>query len=418
MTTQNPTKIKYPKDTSTDCWIPKFEEKNVDKEPSTYNFTIIHSHGLAKPYTYNLKRIQAAMKKQTGSIQTAFRVVHLKNSICKFMGLPFGSINIIFKGKIIQDKDNLFNVGIVDGARLHVILKTESRKDYELKEMNAQSSTKSSSNGTNAGKYLPADQRGQEKLPEPSPREKEYMRNNFGLSDKKLCMLIDTMFNNPILIQRYSENAMIQRLIDDPAIRNEKDEILQYSPFWKEILKEDERLDNILSGKDSEGLEKCKEFIKDTNNIKKVTSAVDASANSIRDLCKHIAEPQKFKNPVPKNSEGKFDLTLLKDQNRLNSNASTSAEWEIENDDANAMFDDNVDDMIYEDGDEQTKNNDANSTSNYIPNVRADLKIVWKHYKTQFEHMKDMGLENDAKILELLKEYKGDLNECLEEYYS
>lgn len=366
-----------------DMYIPKFAEKLVDPPAQTYSFTIINSHGAAIPFVYDLTKIKAHMMKQSGNIAAAFRVIHLKNSICKKLAIPYGSMNLIFKGKIITDKDNLFNVGIHEGARLHVILKTDSRKEYEQKEMNKDP------------KYLPEGERGQEKVPAPTPREQEYRKGNFGLSDIKMSMLVDTMMKNPILIQRYSENAMVQRLIDDNSIRKE---ITEISPYMANIRKNNSKLDAILNGNDPQGLSSCKEYISDTKNVRKLNQQIEKNKTLLQDLCNHIIEPDTH----PENP-----MLLLERQNQ-------GVEWEIsptgDDDNANAMFEG--------DGDEDMFASNATSDKDESPNVRADLKAIWKLYKRAYQHMKDMGLDDDTRILEQLKVHNGDLNEALDSYYS
>jgi len=394
-----------------DAAIPDFKDKvNVDGPALTYQFYLVVNHGPPEPWTYNLTRIIAAMVRNTGSPNTAFRIIHLKNSICKRLGVKFNTINLIYKNKILTDTENLFSTGIVDGARLHVIFKTDSRKFIEEEIMDK---------GPNSKKFLSQKERGKEKAPELSQREKAYQKGNFGLSDTKVSMLVNTMFDHPILTERYFENKLIYRILENHEMR---DTIKEESEYFQKVLDRDPKLNDMLYGEGSRAqkmtseIESARNFVAKKENIRNLTEDLNGSANNILKLCKHIQNPSKHSNPFP---SGKGSRSGRAGDGMLSTTSNTK-EWLgpnlNENDDGDAMFEaDSDDDNKLYDG--QTDMTDDDHHASFGLQVRADLKNVWQRYRDQYDYLKSMGLDDDQKILQVLKSVNGDLQAAINQLF-
>ena len=378
---------------SADAAIPDFKDTaNVDPPALTYKFYLMINHGPPEIWTYNLTRIIAAMVRNTGSPNTAFRIIHLKNSICKRLGVKFGTINLIYRNKILTDTENLFSVGIVDGARLHVLFKTDTRKIIEEQIMD---------DGPNASKFLSKKERGKESLPDFTKQQKAYQKGNFGLSDTKMTMLLNSMFDNPILIERCFENKLIHRILENHEMR---DTIKEENDFLRRALDKDPKLHEMLYGegsrdeKISEDLKNARNFVAEKENIKNLRDNLNSSTNNILDLCKHIQNPAIHSNPFPK---GKQWTGQDLDQSD-NLDGCPDAMFEVDSDE----------DGLYA-ADGQTNMTVKDHIPNNITKVRVDLQNVWKKYRDSYDYLRSMGLEDDQKMLLVLKNVNGDLSAAI-----
>jgi len=291
--------------------------------------------------------------------------------------IDFTDLNLVYKGKILLDNDNIFNAGIREGSNVNLIYKTNARKVVEEMAMD------------HSKKYLTKEQgRGNEQKVELSARQKKYQENIFGLSETKFEMLIDTMLKNPILIVRYSENKMVQRLIDDKEI---KDEITKEVPYFKEMRERSPRFDKMISGTGgSQDLNMCKSFISATDIIRPVVENMENSTHNLLTMCNYIIEPDTHLNPTE-------NPDVMKDVNGANPLA-------------NAMVD--ADDAMH-----YTKTTaTTSSNSNEPKGIRSDLRAVYKKYQAAFDQLKGMGFDDTNKILNSLNQANGDVNSAINAY--
>jgi len=290
--------------------------------------------------------------------------------------IDFTELNLVYKGKILLDNDNIFNAGIKEGSNVNLIYKTNARKVVEEMTMD------------HSKKYLTKEEgRGNEQKVEPSARQKKYQENIFGLSETKFEMLIDTMLKNPILIVRYSENKMVQRLIDDKEI---KDEITKEIPYFRNMREKSPRFDKMISGNGNQDLNNCKSFISDTGIIRPVVENMENSTHNLLTLCDYVVEPDTHLNPM----ENAHVMKNINGQNPLADNM-------VDADDA----------MHYKKTTATTSSN-----TNEPKGIRPDLKTVFKKYQPAFEQLKGMGFDDPNKILSALDQASGDVNQAINYY--
>lgn len=302
---------------------------------------------------------------------------NIKNSVPEIKEVKFQDLNLVFKGKILSDDDNIFNAGIKDGCNVSLIYKTEARKEVEESAMD------------HSLKFLRKDEgRGEEQKVELSARQKRYQDNIFGLSETKFEMLVDTMMQNPILIQRYSENKMVQRLIDDKEIIKE---ITNEIPYFNNLRKENKNFDRMMNGQDQKSLNDCRSFISDTSIVRSVTTNMKNSEHNLKKLLDYIIEPSIKLNPI----ENPSILLPVNGQDPISTNR-----------------EEDQDDMIYKKKETSTTNTDSGMPKG----IRQDLTLIYKKYMSQFNSMQNMGFPESNLILECLKEENGDLNRAIDKY--
>lgn len=301
----------------------------------------------------------------------------IKDKVPELQKISFQELNLVYKGKIIQDNENIFNIGLKEGHNVNLIFKTLARKVVEEQTMD------------HSMKYLPKDEgRGNEQKVELSARQKRYQENIFGLSVKKFEMLVDTMLENPILIVRYSENKMVQRLLDDKEI---KEEITRDVPYFAEMRKKSPRFDNMISGNNRTDMDLCRSFISATEIIRPMMDNMKNSEHNLTQMLKYIVDPELNLNPM-ENSH------ILKPVN-----------GEIQGDHVNHDADDA---MHYKKTTTTTKSNFGNEPKG----IRADLKATYKKYQTAYDQLISMGFAEPNKVLQALNETDGDVNGAINRY--
>lgn len=332
--------------------------------------------------------------------------------------------------------DNIFHLKIFDGFRLNVIFKTEERKLQEEKSEFLDD------------RFLPVGLRGIENDYESiaSRNEQIYKQGSYGLSDSKVKNCVDTLWNHPILTERFLENGMVKKLLSD---QNAKDEIFLKIGYLKNLQQDNPELDEILKGKNPAGLKESIEFLKSSKNLKRLEYKKKTQQKKLTELLDHIIEPEKFVNPRIKNSNLYEDIIINEDfdnfmaqQNEMNEEKSQSSS-RILGREGRVYLPHSVGPELQQDSTRQQEDSDdltqqLSHTLNLAPGQNSSsvsrnfdpdepvcsqqdpyMRQCYHKYQKQYLQMKkEMGMENESRILYCLDSAKGNLLTAIDTYYS